>query len=194
MCTVFPECLKLNSGIGWWCRVWIHECVYWCAFDCRGTLVNKSTLFCSRRTRASCVSLFFCSSRVLLRCWDSSARSSDCERSTLLTLVGRDKWIGGKQKCACWLITGERRGQGKMETGWLVLNVQTICKVIYSQFRITPLIDNLPDWHQIILRQLSRNHWQQRFVEGLINRTIIIREHNNYTSHSLHHSAVSNIS
>lgn len=83
VCSVFPEHLQSNSGSGVIVEglntclcIGIYRSVV-CVFDCRRTFVNNSTLFCSRRTRASCVSLFFCSSRVLPRCWVSSARSSD---------------------------------------------------------------------------------------------------------------------
>lgn len=56
-----------------------------------GTLVNSSTRFWSRRTRASCASRFFCSSRVLALCLDSSVRISACDCSALITLMDRDK-------------------------------------------------------------------------------------------------------
>lgn len=54
--------------------------------DCRVTLLNNINLFWSRRTSVSCSSLFFCSSRVFPRCSESSAQTSECNRSALLTL------------------------------------------------------------------------------------------------------------
>lgn len=64
--------------------------------DCRVTLFNSINLFWSRRTSVSCSSLFFFSSRAFPRCSESSAQTSECDRSAVLTLEKKKEECGSR--------------------------------------------------------------------------------------------------